>query len=92
MNYYTVQIDQNESINKKYKSIGITSNYIGYLLILASAFTGCVSVSALASWICIPTGIRSSEVELNIFAINAGIKKDNCITNRMRTKNVKKYF
>ena len=38
-----------EFVSEKYKKIGITLNYIEHLLILTSAVTGCVSVSALAS-------------------------------------------
>ena len=44
------------------------------LFILASAVTGCVSISALALLVCIPVGIVGSAVWLKIYAITAGIK------------------
>ena len=46
-NYFLEQIKQNELINKKYKMVCITLNYIKHFLILVSAITGCISISAL---------------------------------------------
>ena len=37
-------------------------NYVGNLLILVSTVTGCVSISILASLVCVPVGITSSAV------------------------------
>ena len=51
INSHAEETDQNEFVSEKYKKIGITLNYIEHLLILTSAVTGCVSVSALASQI-----------------------------------------
>ena len=51
------------------------SCHVDYLLIISSAITGCVSISAIASLVCDPVGITSSSVEINIWAIIAGIKK-----------------
>ena len=45
------------------------------MLILASAITGCVSISAFASLVCVPVGITSSAVGIKICAITVGIKK-----------------
>ena len=42
---------------------------------MASTITGCISISAFASLIGIPTGITSSAIELKICEIAAGIKK-----------------
>ena len=50
-------------------------NYIAHLLIVISAITGCVSISAFASLVGIPIGITSSAIGLKICAITAGIKK-----------------
>ena len=36
-------------MSKKHKKVCANSNYFEYLLILASAITGCVSISAFAS-------------------------------------------
>ena len=51
-------------MSKKYKK---TSKYLYYaenLLILASAISGCLSISSFASLVCITVGIMSSVVEL----------------------------
>ena len=45
------------------------------LLILASNITGCDSISAFVSLVCVPVGITSFAVELKICAITARIKK-----------------
>ena len=50
-------------------------NYIEYLLILASAVTGCVSISGLASLDNIPIDISSSAEGLKICAATAEIWK-----------------
>ena len=42
----------------------ITVNYIAHFLILASVVTGCISISAFASLLGIPIGIRSSAIRL----------------------------
>ena len=45
------------------------------MLILVSTVTGCFSVSVFAPLVCVPVGITSSTVGLNICVIIAGIKK-----------------
>ena len=45
------------------------------MLILVSTVTGCVSISAFTSIVCVPVGIISSAVGIEICAITAGIKK-----------------
>ena len=62
-------------ISKKHRTVCKAFSYIEHLLILASAVTGCVSISAFASLVGISEGITNSAVELNICAITAGIKK-----------------
>ena len=50
-------------------------NYIDHLLIVISTITGCVSISAFASLVGIPTGMMSSAIGLKICIVIAGIKK-----------------
>ena len=70
-NYFIKEINQNELMRKNHKQV---SNYIEYLLLLASAVTVCVSISAFASLVGIPIGIMSSAVGIKIIAITAGIR------------------
>ena len=46
-------------------------NYVEHLPILASTVTGYVSISAFASLVCVPVGIVSCAVGINICAIIA---------------------
>ena len=48
---------------------------VGHLLILVSTIIGCVSISAVASLVCVPVGITSSAVGIKNCAIAAGIKR-----------------
>ena len=64
-------------------------NYIDQLLIVISATTGCVSISAFASTVGIPIGITRSAIELKIFAITAGIKKCKSIIKKKKKKHDK---
>ena len=50
-------------------------NYIEHLLVLVSTVTGCVSISAFASLVCVPVSIMSSVVGIRNCAITAGIQK-----------------
>ena len=56
------------------------------MLILVSAVTGCVSVSAFASLTAVPVGITSSAGGLKICAITAGIKTHDKIVLLGKTK------
>ena len=49
-------------MSKKHKKVCTTLNYIERFPILASAITGCVSVSNFASLVGIPIGITSSAI------------------------------
>ena len=62
-------------MSKKLKKICGVSNYIEDSLIAISAITGCVSVSAFASFFGIPIGITSSAIGLKVFVMSVGIKK-----------------
>ena len=61
-------------MSEKYKKTYKYLNYAENLLILVSTVTGFVSISALASLLCLPVGITSFAVGLNFYAITAGIK------------------
>ena len=74
-NYLVDEIKHNNLMSEKYKKTSKYLNYEENLLILASTITGCVSVSAFPSLVCVPVGITSSEVEIKICAIIAGIKR-----------------
>ena len=64
-------------------------NYVEHLLILASAVTGCVSISAFALLVFIPIGIMSSTVGIKICAIAARIKKYKSIIKKKKNKHDK---
>ena len=83
---------QNELISRKYKNICTTQNYIEQFLILASAITGCISISTSASFLGIPIGIISSAIGLKIFAITSRIKKHKFITKKKKNKYDKVVF
>ena len=50
-NYLTEEINQNELISKKHKKVCKVLNYIYHLLIGIPTITGCVSISAFASFV-----------------------------------------
>ena len=75
-------------MSKKHKKVCTTLNYIEYFLILASAITGCISISAFTSLIRIPIGITSSAIGVKICAIAAGIKKYKSIIKRKKKKQI----
>ena len=62
-------------MSKKLKTICGVSNYIEDSLIAISAITGCVSVSAFASFFGIPIGIKSSAIGLKVCVMTVEIKK-----------------
>ena len=47
INHFVKEIQRNELISKKHKKVCTTLNYIEHLLILASAISGCILISAL---------------------------------------------
>ena len=63
--------------------------WIDELIILASSFTGCISISAFTSLLGIPIGITSSGIGLKICAITAGIKKYKTIILKEKKKHNK---
>ena len=59
------------------------------MLVLASTITGCVSISAFASLVCVPIGITSSAIGIKICANTAGIKKYKSIIKKKKKKHDK---
>ena len=60
-------------MSKMHKKVRITLNYIEHILILASAMTGCISISAFVSLIGIPIEITSSAIGFKMCAITEGM-------------------
>ena len=78
-NHFYEEIKQNELMSKKHRKVCTTLNHIERGHILASTFTGCISISAFASLIGIPIAILSSAMGLKICPITARIKKNNSL-------------
>ena len=72
--YLMEEINWNELRSNKRKITWRALNYIDQGLIIISAITGCVSISAFASLVGITIGSTSSAMELKICVITAGIK------------------
>ena len=64
-------------------------NYVQNLLIISSIITGCVSISAFTSLVCVAIGITSSAVGRKIRAITAGIKRYKSIIKKKKKKHNK---
>ena len=73
--YLLEEINHNGLMFEKCKKTCKYLNYVEQLLILVSTVTGCVSISAFASLVSAPVGIRSSAVGMQTCAITATIKK-----------------
>ena len=70
-NYLLDDIKHNDLMSEKYKKTCKYLNYVEHLPILASTVTGYVSISAFSSLVCVPVGIVSCAVGINICAIIA---------------------
>ena len=86
---FITEINQNELMSNKHKKSCTVLNYIEHLLILASAVTGWVSISAFALLVGISIGITVSVAGLKICAITAGIKKYKSKINKTERKHGK---
>ena len=62
-------------MSKNYKKVQTTRNYIQHILILGSAITGYISISAFASLVGFSIGVKSSVKWLKTCAITAALKK-----------------
>ena len=78
-NHFIEEINRNELMSKKHKKVCRVLNYIDHSLIVISAITGRISISAFASLVGIPIRIMSSATELKICVITAEIKKHKSI-------------
>ena len=68
-NYFIEEIRHNELMRRKHKNVCAPLTCIDHFLILASAITGCISISAFALLIGIPIGITVSAIGLKICVI-----------------------
>ena len=84
-NYYLDEIKHNDLMSEKYRKICKYLNYAENLLILPG-IADWISISAFASLVCIPIGITSSAVGINICAITAGITKYKSIIKKKKKK------
>ena len=91
-NCFLEEIKNNELISKKHKKSNKTLNYVEHLLVLASLFSGSVSISAFASVFGIPAGITSSAVGFKMGIITTRIKKYKSIIKKKRNKHEKIAF
>ena len=91
-NYFLEKIKQNELMSRKHKKFCTTLNYIEHFLILASAITGCISISAFASLLGITIRITSSAIGLKTCVIDTGVKNCKSIIKKKRSKHDKIVF
>ena len=77
-------------MSEKYKNTCKYLSYVKHLLILASTVSGCVSISAFTSLVCVSIGITSSAAGINICVITAGIEKYNSVMKKKKKK--KKHY
>ena len=66
--------------------------HVDHLLVLVSTVTGCISISAFASLICVPVGIRSSAIGTKMCVITAGIKRYKSIIKKKNKKHDQTVF
>ena len=88
-NHLIDEINWNELISKKRKKICKFLNCIEHFLILDSAVTGCVSISAFTSLADIAIGISSSSLGLKFCIINAAVKKHRSIIKKRKRSKIK---
>ena len=79
-----------ELLTKQNKNVCQTLNYIEHFVNLTFTVTGCISISAFASFLGISIGIRIHRIlVLKISAITAGIKNYKSITKKKKKKHDK---
>ena len=86
------EIEQNEFLRKKHKKVCTDLNCFEHFLILATAITRCISISAFAFWIHVPIGITSFAVKLKVFEMAPGIKKYKSIIKKKEKNHDKIFF
>ena len=72
--YFLEDIEQNELMSRKHEKACTTLNYIEHFHILASAITGCISISTFTSLLVIPIGITTSTIGFKICTIVQELK------------------
>ena len=88
-NYLLNEIKHNDLLSEKYKKTWKYLNYVEKLLILSTTVTGCISISAFASLVCVLVGITNSAIGIKICAITAGIKKYKSVVKKIEKKHDK---
>ena len=88
-NYLLKEINHDDLMSENYRKTCKYLNYVKHLLILVSTVTGCVSISAFVSLVCVPMGIASSAVGIKICAVTAGIKNYKSIIKKNKKKHDK---
>ena len=88
-NYFVEEIEQKELTSNKHQKVCTTLNYIEHFLILASAVTGRISISAFAYLLGISIGITRFAIERKICTIPAGIKKFKLIIRKKKGNIIK---
>ena len=91
-NHFREEIEKNELMRRKHKKVCTTLNYVKHFLILASTITGRISISAFASLLAIPIGIRSSAIGFKMCALTAGIQKYKSIIKKIISIDTKIYI
>ena len=76
-------------MSNKPKKVCTTLKYVEQFIILVSAITGCISISAFTSLLGIRIWITSSAIGLKIYAITAEIKKYKTIIKKRKNKHDK---
>ena len=79
-------------MRKKHKKVCTDLNCFEHFLILATAITRCISISAFAFWIHVPIGITSFAVKLKVFEMAPGIKKYKSIIKKKEKNHDKIFF
>ena len=88
-NYLLDEIEQSDQISSKHEKLYKYLNYIEHIIILVLAVTGCVSISAFASLVCVPIGIRSSAIDIKFVQSLQQSKGRSQLSRKLR-KNMKK--
>ena len=73
-------------MSRKHKKFCTTLIYIEHFLVLASTFTGCFSISAFVSLLCIPIENKNSALGLKICEKAAEIKKYKTVIKKKKKK------
>ena len=76
-------------MSRKHRNVFTTLNDIEHFLILASAITGCISISFSGSLLGIPIGMTSSTIGLRMCTVAAVIKKYKSIIKKKKMKHDK---